>query len=141
MATYDNLPVYKVSYDLLLHLFQISKNMDRDYRFTIGESLKNEMVQLILNVYRANCRESKLDLITAARENIEVARLLLRLLNDLKQLGLKEFVSANERIESISKQLSAWSASQSKQSTAQPKKNKLQDRSQEGSITFPECAD
>ncbi len=133
MAVYDNLPVYKTSYDLLLQLFNQSKNMERDYRFTIGEGLRNEIVQLIMNIYRANCSQSKKELILKAKENLEITRLLLRLLQDLKQIGLKEFVSANEKIESISKQLNAWLNSQEK-------KKKFEGESPEGQIVFPESA-
>ena len=56
MATYDNLPVYKKTYDVLIQLFRITQNMERDYKFTIGENLKKEVIELIMNVYRANCR-------------------------------------------------------------------------------------
>ncbi|MDR0332935.1 MAG: four helix bundle protein [Dysgonamonadaceae bacterium] len=108
MATYDQLPVYKVTYDLLLLIFQTCQNMERDYKFTIGENLKKEVIELIVNVYRANCREDKRDLIGTARENAEVTRLLLRLLQDLKQIKLEKFVDMNEKLESISKQLAAW---------------------------------
>ena len=110
MATYDNLPVYKQTYDLLLQLFRTCQNMERDFKFTLGENIKKEIIELITNVYRANCRNNteKLPLLRSAQENVEVVRLLLRLLNDLKQLGLKEFISANEKIESVSKQLAAW---------------------------------
>lgn len=112
MAIYDNLPVYKTSYDLLLRLFSVCQNMERDYKFTLVESIKKELVELIVNVYRANSRENKLLLITAARENVEVARLELRLLHDLKQLKLETFVDLSEKLESISKQLAAWENSQ-----------------------------
>ena len=82
--------------------------MERDYKFTIGENLKKEIIELIMNVYRANSRHNKIDLIGAARENVEVVRLLFRLLHDLKQIDLKPFVNINEQLESISKQLAAW---------------------------------
>lgn len=36
---YEQLPVYKASYALFLQLFQISKNMERDYKFTLGERI------------------------------------------------------------------------------------------------------
>ena len=108
MAIYDNLPVYKTTYDLLLNLFKVCQNMERDYKFTIGEKLKNEIVELIINVYRANSRVEKADCIQKARENTEVVRLLLRLLNDLKQMNLTNFVELSEKLESISKQLAAW---------------------------------
>jgi hypothetical protein len=109
MATYDNLPVYKACYDLLLLLFRESRNMQRDYRFTLGESMKKELITLMLNVYRANCVEQKKALLMSARENLEVTRLLLRLSNDLKQISTREFALSNLLIESISKQLTAWS--------------------------------
>jgi hypothetical protein len=47
-------------------------------------------------------------LLSNARENLEVARLLMRLTNDLKQFTLNDFVQANLFVESISKQLVAW---------------------------------
>lgn len=42
MAIYENLPVFKQSYDLLIDIYGMAKNMSRDYRFTIGEELKGE---------------------------------------------------------------------------------------------------
>jgi hypothetical protein len=110
MATYDNLPVYKQTYDLLLQLFRVCQNMERDYKFTIGENLKKEIITLIINVYRANSRENreKAPLLQMGRENVEVVRLLLRRLEDLRQIGIKEFILANEKLESVSKQLAAW---------------------------------
>jgi hypothetical protein len=39
-------------------------------------------------------------------------RLLLRLLQDLKQVKLETFVELNDKLESISKQLAAWAGSQ-----------------------------
>ncbi len=82
--------------------------MDRDYRHTLGETIKNELVALITNIYRANCRVQKKILLSNARENLEVVRLLMRLANDLKQFSLNDFVQANLLVESISKQLVAW---------------------------------
>jgi four helix bundle protein len=108
MAIYDTLPVYKVSYDFLLDLFKFTKSFDREYKYTIGEDLKRETTQMIANIYRANSSQSKWAPLQSARENLEVIRLYLRLVKDLKQIGLERFIVLNEKIESISKQLSAW---------------------------------
>jgi len=108
MALYNFLPVYKTSYDLLIEIFSLVKNFSRDYRYTIGERLKNEIIKLVINIFRANSRYDKLEILQQARENIETARLLMRLLKDLKQVGLERFLSLNEKVESISKQLAAW---------------------------------
>ena len=108
MAIYDNLPVYKTSYDLLLLIFTFLKNMTKEYKYTIGEKLKNETMELITNIYRANSVLKKENYIEKARENIEVIRLYIRLTKDLKQLSVVKFIEINENIEFISKQLSHW---------------------------------
>jgi hypothetical protein len=109
---YDELPVYKASYDLLLDIFQFTTNFTREYKFTIGERLKTEAIELIVLVFRANSKASKFDIIQQAREQIEVLRLLIRLLKDLKQISLKSFVRINEQVENVSKQLTGWQKSQ-----------------------------
>ena len=108
MAIYDQLPVYKVSYDFLVEIFKFTKNFSQEYKYTIGESLKKETIELITNIYRANRSESKKALLQSARENLEVVRLYLRLVKDLKQINLERFISLNEKVESVSKQLAAW---------------------------------
>ena len=108
MAIYDTLPVYKVSYDFLLDLFKFTKNFDREYKYTIGEDLKKETTEMIANIYRANSSQSKWQLLQSARENLEVVRLYLRLLKDLKQINLEKFITLNEKIECVSKQLFSW---------------------------------
>ncbi|MBT3853044.1 four helix bundle protein [bacterium] len=35
MATYDNLPVYKSSYDLLLLVFKVVKEFTKEYKYTL----------------------------------------------------------------------------------------------------------
>ena len=114
MALYDQLPVYKASYDLLLELYQVSKNMERDYKFTLGENIKNESTALILLIYKANASFDKVELLTQAKEKVEVIRLLLRIYKDLKQLSAPQFVKVSDQLESISKQINAWHASQNK---------------------------
>ena len=109
MPTYDNLPVYKSTYDFLVEIFIFTKKFTREYKYTIGENIKNETIQLIISIYRANgSQEKRFLLLKEAREILETIRLLLRLTKDLKQISLKDFVNLNEKIESISKQLNAW---------------------------------
>lgn len=37
MALYFNLPVYKDSYDLMILIFNTTKTLPREYKFTSGE--------------------------------------------------------------------------------------------------------
>jgi len=108
MSTYSSLSVYKASYDFLIQMVAMTKNFDREYKYTLGESIKKETMEMIKNIYRANGSTSKKELIQVAREDIEMIRLDLRILQDFKQLNLRKFVFLNEKVEGISKQLVAW---------------------------------
>ena len=116
MTIYLNLPVYKASYDLVLELFRTIKDFNREYKYTLGESIKKEAIKMITDIYRANSSFSKEEHLGKAREKIETIRIFFRLSKDLRQVGLERFVDVNEKIENISKQLSAWERSQSKMS-------------------------
>jgi hypothetical protein len=63
-------------------------------------------------IYRANTRHQKADVLQIAREQIEVIRLLIRVMKDMKQISLEKFVRINEAVENVSKQLSGWQKSQ-----------------------------
>lgn len=113
MAIYENLPVYKHAYDLLLDIYKMSKNLSRDYRFTIGEELKKRVMDLMVCIYHANSSagEDKVRQLRRSREYIVEIKLHIRLLHDLKQISVKKLAEMTEKTESISKQLSAWAKS------------------------------
>jgi hypothetical protein len=75
MAQYEHLPVFKKSYDLLLTIYQSVGMFGKEFKYTIGEKLKNEALELIVCIYKANSRVNKLSMITEAKEHLEVARL------------------------------------------------------------------
>jgi len=112
MALYDELPVFKASYDLLLEIFRFSANFTREYKYTVGERLKNHTLDLISLVYQANSARLKSDIIQQAREQIEMIRLLIRVMKDMQQVSLNSFVTINKHIENVSKQLTGWQKSQ-----------------------------
>lgn len=109
MTTYNNLPLYKGSYDFLLATFQICKHFSKEYKYTIGDDLKKEITLLVKNIYHANgSQKNRVQYIQQAQENVETIRLYIRLLKDLHQINIEKFTTLNEKLESISKQLSAW---------------------------------
>lgn len=108
MANYVELPVYKASYDLLLQIFNLTHSLTREYKFTLGEKLKNEITELLSNIYRANRVREKANYLETARENLELVRLYIRILLDTKQIGNKKHIFINTSIEKVSKQLAGW---------------------------------
>jgi hypothetical protein len=111
MALYNELPVYKASYDLLLAIFRFTKDFGKEYKYTIGESLKKESIELLTLIYRANVRRDKSQVLQEARERIEVIRLFVRVMKDMHQISVKQFSQINITIELVSKQLAGWQKS------------------------------
>jgi len=108
MALYSDLPVYKSTYDWLLAIFRFTKDFSKEYKYTVGESLKKETIELLTLIYRANVKRDKQEVLQEARERIEVIRLFIRLMKDMQQISVKQFVQINEVVENVSKQLSGW---------------------------------
>ncbi len=108
---YNELPVYKATYDLFLEIFRFTKNFNKEYKYTVGESIKNETLDLIMLIYRANSKRNRKEIIIEAREKVEVIRLYIRLMKDLQQISIKRFVQVNIQLENVSKQLTGWQKS------------------------------
>jgi hypothetical protein len=108
MKLHSDLPVYKSTYDLLLGIFEFTKSFSKEYKYTVGESLKKETIDLLILIYRVNTRQDKGAVLEEAKERIEVIRLLIRLMKDLHQISIKSFVNINSIVEEVSKQLTGW---------------------------------
>lgn len=111
MRLHSDLPVYKATYDLLLTIFLFTKSFSKEYKYTIGESLKKETIELLTLIYRVNVHKDLHKLLDEARERIEVIRLFVRIMKDLHQISLKQFINVNESIENVSRQLIGWQKS------------------------------
>ncbi len=96
---------------MLLAIFKFTKDFSKEYKYTVGESLKKETIELLTLIYRANSRHQKDDVLQQAREQIEVIRLLIRVMKDMRQINIEKFVKINEVIENVSKQLTGWQKS------------------------------
>ncbi len=108
MAVYENLPVFKQSYDLLLMVLKLSSNIQRDLRYTVGDTLKMDLIGLCICIYRANLSAQKIPYIEEGRERMVAIKLMMRVLHDTRQISTRQFALACEQMESVSKQLAAW---------------------------------
>lgn len=108
MALYDTLPVFKAGYNLLMDMFTMTSRLSREYKYTVGEELKKEMLSVLKNIYKANATFNKQLYLVTAREEIELIRIQVRLLKDLRQISLKQQIHLNKKIEEVSRQLAGW---------------------------------
>lgn len=108
MAIYDNLPVFKDTYQLLFQFVSTSRKVQREFRYTVCEDVKKEIIDLCVFIYRANGSYEKSVFIGQAREKIMKIKLYFRILGDAKQIGEKQHAALIDHAERISKQLASW---------------------------------
>jgi len=115
MARYKHLPIYKATYDLLQKVTFYTRNFPRDFKYTLGDRLREEVINLVIYVYRANSSSNKLEHLAPLQERLLVVDLMLRLCQDLKLLDIKAYAICVELTNSLQKQANSWAKSQQKQ--------------------------
>jgi len=51
MAPYKHLPIYKATYDLLQKVTFYTRNFPRDFKYTLGDRLREEVINLVIYVF------------------------------------------------------------------------------------------
>lgn len=113
MAIHTNLPIYKVAYDLLDVITDLSKNMPRDFKQSIGGKLRDECVEIVVLIFRANVSHDKSAHLISLVERLQVSELLLRLSRDKRLISTGQYAKAIELTSSIGKQANGWRRSAS----------------------------
>lgn len=109
---FSDLPVYSAAQILLLTVFQRTKSLSREYKYTLAEDMKKKSFEILLEIYRANRNAAtKLSHINIARDHIEFLRLAFRILKEMKQISLSHFIDVSSEINDVSKQLNGWAKS------------------------------
>ena len=111
MAQYYHLPLYKTTYDLLLELMHVTKDFPRDFKFSLGEKIQLHIVDLLVDIYRANSARQKTEFIMSILEHVQFIDLFLRISFDLKLIPQSRYCAFIEKTGSIAKQSQGWLAS------------------------------
>lgn len=96
-----NLQIYKSGYDIMLELHRLVSNLPREHKFSVGERIKSEAIEIGLSAYRIGLEKKGTEGRRRIAEGIETVRLLLRMLTDLKLLSLKYFSAVNVKMENL----------------------------------------
>ena len=112
MALYYDLPVYRDTYKLILKIFEYSKDFPKDYKFTLGQDMKRDALQLVRSIYRANKSVQKKEHPDDFMDDFELIKLEIRLCTDMKVLPIKKQAELSLLMDSIGKQITGWNKSQ-----------------------------
>ena len=101
MALHTSLPIYKVAYDLLSLATDVTRNMPRDFKVSLGGRIRDECVALVVLIGRANFARDKV-------ERLQVAELLLRLSCDKRFISRTQYAQAIQLTAQVGKQANGW---------------------------------
>lgn len=103
----DKLPVFKNVYDLLLSIYVINKNISREYKFSLVENIKNEILDLLVIIHKVASGKNvnNISLIGDASDYVLRVILQIRVLYDLKQISLKKYSELCKQVDVITRQL------------------------------------
>ena len=74
MALYVDLPVYRDTYQLILKIFEVTKDFPREYKFSLGQDMKRDAMQLVRSIYRANKARDKTDALENFLDEFELIK-------------------------------------------------------------------
>jgi hypothetical protein len=86
MALYYDLPIYRDTYQLILKVFEMTK----DYKYTLGQDMKRDALQLVRCIYRGNKSAQKKEHLENFLDKFELLKLEIRLCADMKVLSFKK---------------------------------------------------
>ncbi len=108
MAQYQHLPIYKGTYDLLLRIVIATKDFPREHKYTLGQKLRDEVLELIVFIYRANSVPNRAVHIATIIERIQVVEVMIRLAHDLRVLTRGHYAGLAEMTDSLARQAQGW---------------------------------
>lgn len=86
----------------------MTKNFPKEFKYTLGEKIKDELMELIVLIYRANSESDKVVTVRLIAERIQVIEILIRLIQDLKLISKTQYISLVEMTQSLNKQTQGW---------------------------------
>ena len=108
MAIHTELPIYKLTYELMLLAMELTKHMPRELKATMGRKLHEECFSLTILVYRANCATEKTPYLDRLLERVQVAEMLFRLARDMRAISTGQYTRGIALTDKIGKQGNGW---------------------------------
>jgi hypothetical protein len=108
MAMHTELQIHKVAFDLLSLATDLTRNIPRDFKVSLGAKVRDECIEIMVLIARANAAKDKILHLGTLVERIHVIEFLLRLFKEKRFISIPQHAKAIELTASIGKQANAW---------------------------------
>lgn len=111
MALHTDLEIHKVAEELLGLSLDLVRNIPRDLKQVVGAKIRDECLQVLVLIGRANMTRDKLPHINQLLESIWMLNYLLRALTNRGLISKGQHAKAMKMTASIGRQANAWKKS------------------------------
>ncbi|WP_454843270.1 four helix bundle protein [Pseudomonas gorinensis] len=111
MALHTDLEIHKVAEELLGFSLDLVRNIPRDLKQVVGAKIRDECLQVLVLIGRANMTRDKLPQINLLLESIWMLNYLLRALTNRGLISKGQHAKAMKMTASIGRQANAWKKS------------------------------
>lgn len=108
MASYDDLKVYGVAYQLLRDVETRLRSVPREVRLDDVKQIKQLLLHILVLIYKANATTDKASLIEQAQDATMEIRLRFRLMHDCRYTSHGLHAELQEKVITLSKELAGW---------------------------------
>lgn len=105
-----NIPILKKTYDVCKTLHEIRRLVPKTERFTTFERSTNLTLDIIEGIFLASSKQKpeRLLILEAASTKLNLLRLLVRLMKDMKTIDTKTYITLESPIDEIGRMLGGW---------------------------------
>lgn len=111
MALHTDLEIHKVAEELLGLSIDLVRNIPRDLKQVVGAKIRDECLQVLVLIGRANMTREKLPHINLLLESIWMLNYLLRALTNRGLISKGQHAKAMMMTASVGRQANAWKKS------------------------------
>jgi len=107
----QDLPIYRVTYELLLMVTRLTRHFRRDLKQSLGGRITDTCVDVVIQVYRANSArapEHRRKHIRRILEGVQVLELSFRLAHDMQMISHKQHGEVVALTDEVGRQAHGW---------------------------------
>lgn len=107
----DKLLIFQKTYDFTIKLYPYLNRIPKSHRLTIGRYTEESSLRILQYIIRANKQrstEQRKMLQAAISDELDILRIQIRLLKDLRFISVKQYINTIDKLNEIGRMLQGW---------------------------------
>lgn len=108
MSRYEHIKIFQSGYDLNLEIYRTTHIFPREYKYSLGQKLKEISAEMLDWIIVTNAQKDKSPYFSKIKLQIERLRIQIRIAYDLKIITSRRLEFLSRSLESVSMQTGGW---------------------------------